>query len=154
MKHARTTVLVLTSLPFLIAARWYWQTHVSLWPCILFWVIALADDPLRWMDMGSRRKKFYGMAFVGAFSNAIATIANGGTMPVLGKIDVTSVWVPLTEATSVPYLCDIFWGASIGDFFILGGLLCLFGNWILEKNDLLSPELVAENKRMPGLGIG
>lgn len=152
----RDTVLLLTSLPFLIAARWYWQTHVGIWPCVLFWIIALADDPLRIREMGGRRKLFYGMAFLGGIGNAIATLSNGGTMPVSGdhKFSPDSVWVPMTESSHCQWLCDIYSGCSIGDFFIFGAIICLIVNWALEKWDVIDKEAFAKGKRLPAMGVG
>lgn len=150
----KTTLLVITSLPFIILARCYWQWNPGIWPCVLFWFIALADDPLRWYDMGPRRRVFYGGCFLGGLGNAVATISNGGFMPVLSKTDTTSLWVPLTAQSRVPWLCDIYAGASIGDFFIIAGLVAMLANWIGEKCELLPSETVAKGKRLPGLGIG
>lgn len=152
----KQTVLVLTSLPFLIAARVLWQNYPGIWPCLLFWIIALADEPLRWGELGGRRKFCYVLAVVGAISNALATLANGGHMPVSGdhKFTPGSLWIPMTESSRLPFLCDIFAGFSIGDFFIIGSLLLLLLNWSLEKSRVIQVEKFADGKRLPGMGIG
>jgi len=95
----KTIVLVLTSFPFVLLARMLWQAYPGFWPCILFWVIALTDEPLRWSEMQFRRRFWYGLTFLGGLGNAAATLANGGYMPVLGETQATSLWVPLAETS-------------------------------------------------------
>lgn len=150
----KKVALFLTSLPFVILARWFWQTHAGIWPCLLFWVIALADEPIRWPEIHGRRRLLYGLALLGSAGNALATVANGGFMPVAGKTDFTSVWAPLTDAARLRWLCDIYWGSSLGDMFILAGMLGLLANWLLEKTGAICPEATVPGKRLPGLGIG
>lgn len=155
----KSVILVLTSFPFLLAARIAWQVDPGIWWCLLFWTMALADEPIRWAEMRRRRRVLYGLATLGAIGNAVATIANGGYMPVLGKSEATSVWVPLTEASRMQWLCDIYGGASLGDFFIAAALLGLFVNWSCEKLPrwhalALEPEPPIIGKRLPGLGVG
>lgn len=150
----KLALLVLTSFPFLLAARVLWQAYPGTSMCLLFWVMALADEPLRWSEMRQRRRWLYGLTVLGGLGNAAATIANGGYMPVLGKTEATSLWVPLTDASRLRWLCDIYAGASLGDIFIGLGLLGLLLNWICEKNGLFVPEPTIVGKRLPGLGIG
>jgi len=59
----------------------------------------------------------------GAGSNAVATISNGGFMPVAGREAAHGIWIPLTDASQYPYLADVLVaGTSIGDILLLGGL--------------------------------
>ena len=152
-------VLICTSFPFVIAARIAWQYDPGLFWCALFWLVALGDEPIRWRFLGPRRRVGYGFAFLGGLGNAVATLMNNGRMPVLTErvLEPDSLWVPLTDMSRVPWLCDVLpWGVvtgSIGDVAILAGLLLLLLGWIAEKVGLLDKEAVAGNK-MPGLGIG
>lgn len=150
----KDALLIVTSLPFLIAARVWWQLDPGIGTCLLFWLIALADDPLRWSEMRQRRRWLYGVAFLGAPGNAAATLANGDYMPVLGKAEASSLWVPLTDASRLTWLCDIYHGASLGDMFIGAALLGLLLNWACEKAGAFVPEPPVVGKRQPGLGIG
>ena len=128
-EHQKKWVLILTSIPFLLAARMYWQYYPGILPCLVFWCIALSDEPLRWSEMRQRRRVLYGLSVVGALGNAVATITNGGYMPVLHSYlsqerlilaaAGESVWVPLTETSRMQWLCDIYvGGSSIGDWAI------------------------------------
>lgn len=157
--------LIATSWPILITARVLWQYNPGIWCCLLFWVIALADDPLRWSEMRGRRRTLYGFAFLGGIGNAVATIANGGYMPVLrGFMDADriamaakgeSLWVPMTDSSRVQWLCDVLpGGSSIGDWCIGFALVGLLLNWLAEKAHLLTPEPEVDGKRLPGMGIG
>lgn len=147
-------VLFFTSFPFVIAGRVLWQTYPGLGPCVLFWLIALVDEPIRWPEMRWRRRWFYGLSCLGSLGNAAATLANGGYMPVLGKAEPTSVWVPLTDESRLRWLCDIYGGASLGDGLILAGIVGLLVNWLLEKMEVIEPEPAVPGKRVPGVGIG
>ena len=161
----KTIIMIATSLPFLIVARVYWQYHPGIWPCVLFWCIALADEPLRWSEMRSRRRLLYGLCCIGALGNAAATIANGGHMPVLrafmsaDRVKLAeagqSLWIPLTDTSRLQWLCDIYpGGCSLGDMFIFAGLLGLLLNWTAEKLGAIVSEPEVPGKRLPGLGIG
>ena len=151
-------LLIATSLPFLIAARAVWQSWPGVELCALFWLISLADEPLRWRFIGSKRRICYGLAFLGALCNAVATLANGGYMPVLNMKEPSSVWVPMTEASRVAWLCDIypigFVTGSLGDLFIVAALLGLLLVWAAEKVNIASHEVITDGKRAPGFGIG
>lgn len=142
----------------LIGVRGLWQADPgNMFLCSFFWVIALSDDPFWWWLMGPRRRLCYGLSFIGALGNAIATLSNGGYMPVLGKEEATSIWVPLTESSNVVWLCDIYGGWSLGDFFILAGILGLILNYILSKTKIISEEPIfggGNDKRLPGFGVG
>lgn len=151
-------LLCATSFSVLIAARIAWQMWPGIGLCVLFWAISLADEPLRWRFIGPRRRVCYGLAFLGGLGNMVATIANGGFMPVLGKEVPSSLWVPLVETSSVAWLCDIYsigvGTASLGDLLIGGALLGLLLVWAVEKLGIINREIVAEGKRIPGIGIG
>ena len=74
----------------------------------------------------------------GMLCNTTARVANGGSMPVQGLSFPEGHWIPMTPATKVPFLCDIYLcgidgRASIGDFMIVaGGMIMLlnFGPWV------------------------
>ena len=154
LKKWKAWLLILTAWPIVLAARVYWQYNPGLWPCLLFWALSLADDPLRWSEMRSRRRRIYGIAFIGALGNAIATISNGGYMPVMGLDKVHSLWIPLTDASRLAWLCDVHSGSSKGDMLIGFALLGLLLNWLCEKAGLLVVEPKFDGKRLPGMGIG
>lgn len=148
--------LILSSFIPVLLGRVVWQSYPGIVPCVIFWILALADDPLRWNLMGGRRKRLFQMAFLGGLGNAIATISNGGRMPVenLTKPVEGSLWIPMLPTHNFQWLCDIHGGASIGDFLIITAVIGMFVNWLLERAELLPKEAVVKNKRLPGLGIG
>lgn len=62
----------------------------------------------------------------GAICNAAAMLANGGAMPVYGyEIVPHGVHVPGETHHQLQILCDRFWGFSIGDFLLFGGIAVL-----------------------------
>lgn len=147
-------LLFLTSFPFVILARILWQVYPGMVVCALFWLISLVDEPVRWRFIGPKRRACYGLALVGALGNATATLANGGFMPVLALDKPSSLWTPLTSASRVAWLCDIYAGFSLGDFFIIAALCALLVVWAMEKLEIMNRESVADGKRLPGIGIG
>ena len=83
---------------------------------LLLYVIALilTRNPCWW---------FY---IVGCALNLVVVAANGGYMPVLGRLEAQRIWIPLTPETNLPFLADIFflpWGMSLGDIFIFTGVI-------------------------------
>ena len=66
---------------------------------------------------------------VGLLHNTVAVVANGGYMPVQGRIYSTTWWMPMTDTTRLPWLCDIWVSGSmsIGDLFIFASILVNLG---------------------------
>lgn len=123
-RRAGWQVLVLYS-------RVVWQIYPNLWVCVGFWTHFLwAFRPRKRSPETTRPRDI--LAFAGAVSNAIATIANGGKMPVLGKWAGSpwSVWRPARPADHVLILCDRFAGWSIGDMLIGVALILGIGLWL------------------------
>jgi hypothetical protein len=159
MKRELTTFdLLFRNTLFLFALRLLWHSYVGLVMCLLFWSYSKCGDPLFMRGLSLRRRALHAIGFVGGSLNAIATIANRGHMPVLGKtvkdLGEGSVWIPLTAQTHFAALCDAYrFGAgmiSIGDMFIL---VCLCGfllNWTLEKVGAF--EATVSGERLPGMG--
>jgi hypothetical protein len=148
-------VLVLTTWPFVLGLRALWQYYPEVWACALFWAFSLADEPLRWRFLGVRRRLCYSMATMGAIGNAVATLANGGVMPVAGLKEQRSLWVPLTSDHRFQWLCDVHPGGfSLGDYFILSALALLLIIWLAERASLLDEESIAYGRKVPGVGIG
>ena len=115
----------------------------------------MIDDPFYWLEVGTRRRIAYGLSFIGGLGNAAATIANGGYMPVLNLEKVSSLWIPLTEQSKLYWLCDIYFaGSSLGDWFILSGILILIVNFLMETAGKIPIEAQIKSKRLPGLGVG
>ena len=107
------------------ATRLIWQQSPGPWACLLFWVVTTTFWALR---MSTAPKQFrwpHGLMLLGTAGNAAATLANGGFMPVLGKAEASSLWIPLTNTSRLVRLCDIYAGASLGDMAMSIGVLCL-----------------------------
>lgn len=149
----KVVVLFFTLFPFLLGLRGLWQATPNIWTCALFWICAFADEPIRWRLLHGRRLLLYRAGLFGSALNALATLANGGFMPVEGKTDFTSLWAPMTADCKLYWLCDVFGGASIGDFFILTCLAGFFINWTLEKLGAIELESGRVTK-FPSLGVG
>ena len=112
----------------LVAAYFYWSHSPNSWSCILFWAIGLTFYYSIWLRIPRKRWLLWlgKLQLIGGFGNAVATVANGGFMPVLGRTEVQSVWIPLTETSRMVWLCDIHHGFSLGDILLFGGFLYFF----------------------------
>jgi hypothetical protein len=109
----------------IIPARIIWQIYPNLWCCIGFWAVVL------WLNRPSKRRAQTFLLFIGAGCNAIATIANGGKMPVLGKYgSPVSVWRAARPGDHVLILCDRFGGFSMGDVLIAASFILGIGLWL------------------------
>jgi hypothetical protein len=98
-------------------AVYHFYSPTFLW-CTVFWSYMFVGVLLRGQ-----------LLFVpGIASNALATLFNDGKMPVFGVTEVTpgGVHVLGTPASALPFLCDRFAGASIGDFMLLAAILLEF----------------------------
>lgn len=105
---------LLAAITALLMRVFVW-TEPSLAVAILFWGVFLVSI------IGVRN--LYLLPGIGC--NAVATLANGGAMPVFGveAESLTGIHIPGGSDTQLAFLCDIFWGASIGDFLILCALV-------------------------------
>jgi len=107
----------------ILLARIIWQIYPNLLCCIGFWALVL------WLDRPKSRRAL--LSFAGAACNAVATIANGGKMPVLGKYgSPVSVWRAARPGDHVLILCDRFAGFSIGDILIGAWLILEIVLWL------------------------
>ena len=109
----------------IIPARIIWQIYPNLWCCCGFWAVVL------WLNRPRKGNSQTFLVFVGAACNAVATIANGGKMPVLGKYgSPVSVWRAARPGDHVLILCDRFGGFSIGDVLIGASFVLGIGVWL------------------------
>lgn len=110
--------------------RLLWQMYPSLWTCVPFWA-GVAFMEYEFIKTAKRINWWTKTPIlIGASMNALVTIANKGYMPFLGspKEHSISLWVVGT-GKHLLFLCDRFdisiGYASLGDFFIFGGVLVL-----------------------------
>lgn len=126
-ERVRGTAFIVTMI-FLVAG---WVMGWPM-PVKIIWAIGLmtcnaiafdARDPSHWL------------LAAGALCNLVAVVANGGYMPVLDydPSGAPTWWVPLTAESRLPWLCDIYWGSSIGDGFIAASVLAAVGRWCVRK---------------------
>jgi hypothetical protein len=115
----------MTVLLFLVAMvfRALWENYPGILFCCAFWATMVLWNALlrQWLF------------FPGALSNAAATIANGGFMPSGGDNPHTGVYIALTADSNLPYLCDRFAGASIGDFLLLAAILVVVAKLVAGR---------------------
>mgnify|MGYP001568288799 CR=1 FL=1 len=107
----------------------FWLSAPAFWPAA---VMRAVVTPL---DVFLLKRHHVGAVLVllGALSNATVMLVNGGGMPVLGLQIVHDRWKPLDHTTTLPELADVLWmGFSIGDCYILAGLLAVVINWAAE----------------------
>jgi len=119
----------------IIPARIIWHIYPNLLCCIGFWAVVL------WLNRPRKKSPMTFFVFLGAACNAVATITNGGKMPVLGKYgSPVSVWRAARTGDHVLILCDRFGGFSIGDVLIGGGFILGIGlwSWKLKTRRVLS----------------
>lgn len=111
----------------ILLARVAWQCFPgNVYVCGLFWGTAIYFAYCNW-----KLTHNWGWLFtvIGLSSNSVVTILNHGYMPVVGGLRLdswnSSVWIPATSNTYLPILADhlSLYGCSIGDMFILSGLL-------------------------------
>ena len=122
----------------IIAGRIIWQMYPNLWCCIGFWCLVL------WLNRPERKSLQTIPVFVGALCNAVATIANGGKMPVLGKYgSPVSVWRAARLGDHVLILCDRFAGFSIGDVLIGIAFIFVIG---VRLRKLMNPGVPSETQ--------
>jgi hypothetical protein len=121
----------------IILARIIWQVYPNLWCCLGFWIVVLLLNRPRRKSLESL------LVFVGAACNAVATVANGGRMPVLGKYgSPVSVWRAARPGDHMLILGDRFGGFSVGDALIGASFALGIGLWLWRRasNRLLSGE--------------
>jgi hypothetical protein len=121
----------------IILARIIWQMYPNLWCCIGFWTVVL------WSNRPAKKSPDTFLVFVGSACNAVATIANGGRMPVLGKYgSPVSVWRAARPGDHLLILCDRFGGFSIGDMLIGAWFILAVGLWLwkLRRGRVFSDE--------------
>lgn len=109
-----------------MAIRIGWWTEPSLAVCALFWAAIISSMFLNGLYL----------LVPGATCNAIATLANDGAMPVLGKQITSGIHIPLTPETVFPLLCDRYWESSIGDFLLTAAILIVL---VLKVISMVAP---------------
>lgn len=103
-----------------IVLKGIWDWYPGMTFCLLFWATSL------WSSILIGPKQWF--CIPGTICNAAATISNGGYMPTMDDgAPYTGIYVPLTPDSALPWLCDRFYGGSVGDILLLFGLLILFG---------------------------
>jgi len=116
-----------------LVLRIAWQVAPSTVICWMFWVAALRfsiQDTRALKDPWSQRLAV--ISIVGIALNFVVTMMNGGYMPVVGDMaSGISVWTTATDAHHLLFLADQgdWWGFSIGDGFIFGGLFGRLAYW-------------------------
>ena len=109
----------------IIPARIIWQMYPNLWCCMGFWAVVL------WLNRPKKKSPYTFLVFAGAACNAVATVVNGGKMPVLGAYgSPVSVWRAARPGDHVLILCDRFSGFSIGDILIGAAFVLAIGLWL------------------------
>ena len=85
-----------------------------------YWCLVFLSNSLMWSEYrGTLLTVPTSLLFLGCASNAAAMAFNGGWMPVMGsKLNALGVWRAATVDDRMLWLCDRFWGFSIGDFTI------------------------------------
>lgn len=130
MKQSSKKGLLILAMFFIASsARLLWHADPGVFRCLLFWAAAAAFQVvclIRTSRVGC------GIGLAGILANAIATMSNGGFMPVLGETTRESVWVPLTAAHRLPWLCDVFWGWSVGDLLLITGMVVAIVSGVLS----------------------
>jgi hypothetical protein len=123
---------------FMLFLRVLWQWFPSLLTCVLFWytVFTIEVRQLSRAEKVNWWSKTPGL--IGAAMNAAVTITNDGRMPVLStKFRPVSLWVAGT-GKHLLFLCDRFDGRwailSLGDFFIIGGILIPIVQWLIRRS--------------------
>ena len=115
-----------------LAFRVLWQWKPNLLTCAVFWGVAIGCEVVSICRHPQTAWRY--TALLGASCNALVTLANGGLMPVLGLHgSPMAVWVKATSSHRLLWLADRFWGFSVGDFFIIGGLLSSLAYWLYGK---------------------
>jgi len=157
----KQTMIVIGGLSawFAILVRFaWWETMPGLLPCVIVWAlsalwlyafIASASSPWSLLSRWT--------VAIGLPLNATVTIANGGLMPVVGMTDdAHSIWVPATEAHVFLALADHvqYWGLSIGDGFIFGGIALAILGWAVTKaRTSLTAQVVAQTASIAAITV-
>ena len=122
-------MLRMLPLPLIFAAFSIRMLYNGRHPIVLaaFWVLVLTSVglPLLWESRIRGMRIARSFLFSGAAMNATVVMANGG-MPVLHPYHSlpNGIWIPVSEHTRLLFLGGIhFGGFSVGDMFILVGLL-------------------------------
>jgi hypothetical protein len=129
-----------------IPVRIIWQIYPNLWWCIVFWAVVL------WLNRPKKRNLQTFLVFVGASFNALATIANGGKMPVLGKYgSPVSAWRAARPSDHLLILCDRIGGFSIGDLLIGASFILGLGLWLWKVRT--NPAFLGKKRGHDGKGV-
>src|SRR5271168_3313253 len=130
--------------------RVLWQWFPSLWACVLFWSAVFGTE-VEYIRNPPQKINWWTRTpiLIGVVMNAVVTLANSGRMPFFGHIKPTSLWV-LGTGKHLLFLCDRFetrWAIfSIGDFFIIGGLLLSLLIWFFREQDESIESMQASKK--------
>lgn len=124
------------SLLGLIVLRILWQCFPGILACIAFWAYSLLFD-LNNISKSREPVRILGqfVCFFGMCSNAIVTIVNKGFMPVKTGEETFSLWVKSTSEHKLMFLADIYGGASVGDFILLGGALITLLSYFFTEEE-------------------
>lgn len=113
-----------------LGLRIFWQLYPGLLMASLFWAWVLVFNG--W-SFKKKPRWWKAIVLIGALSNALVVLANGGYMPVTNLDNQISLWVPATDKHTLLFLADRYIGWSLGDFFILTGLGIGLVQWGIGK---------------------
>lgn len=128
-----------------IIARILWTNHGGVWYCSLFWACSLGFAICDFNSAAKLwQKSWRFISQIGAASNALVTIANGGYMPCISNTSAKDIWIDAKPDHLFLFLCDRFGGFSVGDFLIFSGLLAGIFLYALSKTRAKKPHQLLE----------
>lgn len=133
-KETLEIIAALLVIAALIIRFAYWQIHPSLLSASIFWATFITGFVLYIIaEKIIFRRVTRIIILSGSILNATVIFANDGFMPTVGNTTY-SIWVASNStAHQLLNLSDKYAGFSIGDFFIIGGILILLLHWLALK---------------------
>ncbi len=128
---------------FVFLMRGIWQLYPCIATCAVFWLSVVF-----WRALFIFGEKYlslkiaWSIMLLGAASNMVVTLANGGYMPVLSEKS-SSIWVTATNSHKLMALADIYSGFSIGDFIIGLGVVVACAFWVGRKMEVRNERKIA-----------
>lgn len=118
----------------------YWGNYPSIVSASVFWTLATTYGVLFIITASNRFTRLGWIIMrIGGSLNMIVVLANGGFMPVVGGESSKGLWVVATESHRLLFLADRFWGLSLGDLVLMGGLavvvVAVITNSIIRRLD-------------------
>ncbi len=123
----------------MVPMRFVWEFYPSTLPCVIFWAAILYWNVGYYNEKERLSYQLFAGRFIiiGMLCNALVTLANDGKMPVINRAQAPedSIWILANETHQFLFLADtdVFFYCSLGDLFLLTGMLSMLFGWLFYR---------------------